>query len=706
LKIHGRPCRAKLLAAPPSAKHAVAMKPLFPLLLSLCAALPLFGDGFIPPAQTEKATRGDTMLADYFRNEVAALTEHCMEDVSTLDDWKSKRDEYRRQLQEMLGLWPMPERTDLKPAITGRITNEEFTVEKIYFQASPGLYCTANLYLPKNLQKPAPTILYECGHVRVAANGISYGNKAAYQADGAWFARNGYVCLVLDTLLAGEIQGIHTGTRDNGLWWWNSRGYTPAGVEAWFGILALDYLCTRSEVDTNRFGITGHSGGGAYSWTVTALDDRIKAAAPLAGMADLQSHILDGVLDSHCDCNFFINTYRWDFPQLAALVAPRPLLIGGTDNDRLFRLENTVRIHEKIRRIYRLYGATNKLGLAIAPGPHDETPELQLAVLRWFNRFLKGEEKPIELAAKKFFAPEQLRVFTTLPTDAINTNIADTFVPLAIEPGNTGVSPASPAESRRRDAGDPRADELRAALREKVFAGWPGDDAPLEPRRAFSVVREGVRFSAWDFTSQHDVRLRLYFLESTVKPAEAVELNVLNPSGWTNWLGAMRGKFESELSDEVAATDPSEGRVTQVPEDRDSQSSSLRVDENIALAFFAPRGVGLTAWSGDERQLTKIRRRFMLLGQTLDGMRVWDIRRALQAVHYVREADLAKVELHAGDTMAVNALYAALFEPNVRKLDLANVPKSQSEGPDYLNVLRVLDLPQVLEMLGDKAVIH
>ena len=50
-------------------------------------------------------------------------------------------------------------------------------------------------------------------------------------------------------------------------------------------------------MDTNRFGITGHSGGGAYSWTVTALDDRIKAAAPLAGMADVQSHILDGVMD-------------------------------------------------------------------------------------------------------------------------------------------------------------------------------------------------------------------------------------------------------------------------------------------------------------------------------------------------------------------------------------------------------------------------
>jgi hypothetical protein len=377
----------------------------------------------------------------------------------------------------MLGLWPYPERTDLKPVITGKLDHEEFTVEKLQFQALPGLYCTANLFLPKNSPQPAPTILYECGHWRLVTNGISYGNKAAavYQGDGAWFARNGYVCLVLDTVLAGEVQGIHTGTRDQGLWWWNSRGYTPAGVEAWFGIRALDYLSTRPEVDTNRFGITGHSGGGAYSWAVTALDDRIKVAAPLAGMADLHAHVVEGIMDSHCDCNFPINYYRWDFPQIAALAAPRPLLIGGTDRDGLFNLENTLRIHDKVRRLYQLHKATDKLGLILAPGGHDETPELQLAVLRWFNRHLKGEEKPIEMAVKKFFTPEQLRVFAELPTDAINTNI-DTFV--------HSLSPDPALRKRRPTPGRrPALRDLRnwPLLRDKVFAGWPADDLPLDP---------------------------------------------------------------------------------------------------------------------------------------------------------------------------------------------------------------------------------
>ncbi|MGC3960386.1 MAG: hypothetical protein QM813_21395 [Verrucomicrobiota bacterium] len=144
-------------------------------------------------------TPADAQLKQYFFNETATLSESCLADIRTLDDWTSQRIKFQRQYRMMLGLFPYPERTDLKPVITGKLDHEEFTVEKLQFQVLPGLYCTAALFLPKNATKPAPTILYESGHWRLVTNGISYGNKAAYQADGAWFARNGYVCLVLDT---------------------------------------------------------------------------------------------------------------------------------------------------------------------------------------------------------------------------------------------------------------------------------------------------------------------------------------------------------------------------------------------------------------------------------------------------------------------------------------------------------------------------
>ena len=662
--------RAKFLAVVSARQHSFTMKRLIALWITLA---------FAATIRAAEPSRADSQLKNYFASETAALSERCLTDIKTAEDWTSQRAEFRTQYQEMLGLLPMPERTDLKPVITGKLDHEEFTVEKLQFQASPGLYCTASLFLPKNSQKPEPTILYASGHYRLFTNGISYGNKAAYQADGAWFARNGYVCLVLDTLLAGEVQGIHTGTRDKGLWWWNSRGYTPAGVEAWFGIRALDYLSTRPEVDTNRFGITGHSGGGAYSWAVTALDDRVKVAAPLAGMADIHSHIVEGVMDSHCDCNFPINYHRWDFPQIAALAAPRPLLIGGTDNDRLFNLENTLRIHDKVRRIYKLLGATNKLGLAIAPGPHDEVPELQLAVLRWFNRHLKGDEKPVEMAVKKFFTPEQLRVFNELPTDAINTNIADTFVPMT--------------KPQKRSS-----TELAAVLREKVFAGWPSDDLPLEPKLTLSTERDGLKLSVWDFVSQHDVPLRLYLVEETANKTErAVKMEVLGESSGAMWLHNLRAAFGVPLSEEPSDT----SHIANIVSPLVGLKAELKAS-NTTLAWFAPRGVGLTKWSGDEKAQTKIRRRFMLLGQTLDGMRVWDIRRAVQMIHFVRDADVAKVELHASGPMGVNALHASLFESSVRRLDVSDLPKSERDAPDYLGVLRVTNTPEVIESLGDK----
>src|SRR5216110_2477621 len=117
-----------------------------------------------PAGPTTRGTeRGDRLLADYFRDQTAQIGGQCLADVKSALDWEAKKGEYRRQLAEMLGLWPMPEKTDLKPVITGKIDHPQFTVENLHFQSRPGLYVTGNLYIPKNLDKPAPTILYVCG---------------------------------------------------------------------------------------------------------------------------------------------------------------------------------------------------------------------------------------------------------------------------------------------------------------------------------------------------------------------------------------------------------------------------------------------------------------------------------------------------------------------------------------------------------------
>jgi dienelactone hydrolase len=631
-------------------------------------------------------SRGDAMIADYFREETAQLTADCLAEVQTREDWETQKPKYRRQLFEMLGLDPLPERTPLNETITGTVEHEEFFVEKLHFQSSPGLYVTGNLYRPKIVSGKLPAILYVCGHGRVKKDGISYGNKATYQHHGGWFARNGYICLIIDTLQLGEIEGIHHGTYNHNMWWWNSRGYTSAGVEAWNCIRALDYLQSREEVDPERIGVTGRSGGGAYSWWIAALDERIKVAVPVAGITSLHNHVVDGTVEGHCDCMFMVNTYRWDFPLVAALVAPRPLLISNSDKDRIFPLEGVIDVYSKTRRIYDLYGARDRLGLQITEGPHKDTQELRIHAFHWMNRFLKDEDPLIDQTAVKFFEPEQLKVFDELPADELNTTIQESFT-LSAEPKvpESGTDWAISANA------------WKTQLMEKSFRGWPQTAPDLDLEPAFTAERDGIRFSAWNFTSQNSIRLRLYLAyRSDLKPDELdlIVLNVLDEQGWQDFLATMRPGFEQKLTDETLPEGSSE---------RYEEQKKMFQNFKWGMAYLAPRGIGPTAWDQSERKQTQHRRRFQLLGQTLDGMRVWDIVRGCAALRQVEHLKSIPLWLQAERNMACNTLYASLFAPEIKRVDLWHLPPSHQAGPDYLNVLRVLDIPQAVAMAAERS---
>jgi dienelactone hydrolase len=638
---------------------------------ALCIIFSLLGLALLAAeaGKTRPAPPEIRQIEVWFAAETAALADWCLASAGSLAGWEAGAAGRRRKLQEMLGLLPMPERTDLKAVTTGRIERDEFIVEKLHFQASPRLYVTANLYLPRGGKAPFPAILYVCGHSRAVAGGVSYGNKTGYHHHGIWFARNGYVCLVIDTLQMGEIQGSHRGTYSEGQWWWNSRGFTPAGVETWFGIRALDYLCSRPEVDAQRIGMTGRSGGGAYTWFVAALDDRVKVAAPVAGITDLRNHVVDGTIEGHCDCMFPVNTYRWDFAQLAAMIAPRPLLIGNSDKDRIFPLDGVMRLHRKVRGVYELYGKTNHLGLLITEGPHADTQDLQLPVFRWFNRFLRSEDPVIEMAATRQFQPSELRVFEQLPADQINTRIPESFVPKA-DPG-AALSPE-------------RIEELRT----RVFGGWPLETAGRGFRQAEPLAQSqelGVVFKSYSFDTQPGLSLLLHtFRSPKVSKPKRVILEVLDSRDIEKSLAGFL--WRGEMTRETCAP-------------LRSKSES----EKALLAFFAPRGAEPTDWLHRDKRAPQVRRRFMLLGQTLDGMRVWDIRRCVQAAQSIREIKGLPIEVIAASDMGVNAAYAALFEPGISKLRLRDLPASHQAGPDYLNILRFTDIPEVLQWLGERA---
>ncbi|MBX3745441.1 MAG: acetylxylan esterase [Verrucomicrobiae bacterium] len=595
----------------------------------------------------------DAALRRYFAGETSRLEERARAGLERLARGGDERERLRQELLDMLGLWPMPERTPLQAVVAGKVEGDGFVVERLQFQSMPGLYVTGNLYRPAGAVGRLPGVLYVCGHAAVRTNGVSCGNKTAYQHHGMWFARHGYVCLTIDTLQLGEIEGDHHGTHRLGQWWWNSRGYTPAGVETWNGIRALDYLESRADVDAGRIGMTGRSGGGSYTWTTAAIDERVRVAAPVAGITDLRNHVVDGVVEGHCDCMYFVNTHQWDFAMKAALVAPRPLLIVNTDADTIFPLDGVQRVHAQVRRVYEALGAVDRLGLVIAPGPHRDTQDLQVPVFRWFNRHLKGEEPLIGEAAVRRLDPMALRVFGDLPEDQRNTTAQEWF---------------GSAEGRGGIVGEGVA-RLRS-LRERVFGGWPDEGSTGRMEKVEDRKVGSRRLRTWTFESQSDVPLRLDLVTAEDRPPGTLVLRVLDPRAAGVWAvrqlgdGWGRGEFEGE--------------------------------DATAWAFLAPRGIGEGGWSGDERKQVQIRRRFMLLGQTLDGMRIWDIRRGLAVLREVAP-ELARVELAAEGAMGVNALYAALFEPGVAGLDLQEWPASMREGPDYLNVGQVLDYPAAIE---------
>src|SRR5205807_590370 len=209
----------------------------------------------------------------------------------------------------------------------------------------------------------------------------------------------------------GEVPGKHHGTYNLDRFWWHSRGYTPAGVECWNGIRAIDYLCSLKYVDPEKIGVTGISGGGATTVWIAAADDRVKVAVPVSGMSDLHSYVTNKVINGHCDCMFLVNLHGWEWTTIAALIAPRPMLFANSDNDRIFPMDGNRRIIERLRQVYKMYDKPDAVDEHVSVGGHDYRPDLRLAIFKWINKHLRGDTGPIKDADDKPLPGQQLRVF-------------------------------------------------------------------------------------------------------------------------------------------------------------------------------------------------------------------------------------------------------------------------------------------------------
>lgn len=563
------------------------------------------------------------VLQSYFKQEVGRIAQQSdLRRFKTLEQWEATKAKLKIELADMLGLSPEPQRTDLEATTVGTIERDGIIVERIHFQAIPGLYVAANLYRPMEVDKPLPTILYVCGHSvqvenRPDGSKISYGNKTGYQKHGSWFARHGYVCLTIDTVQWGEFLGSHWGTYRDGRWDWVSMGYTPAGIETWSGIRALDYLVTRPEVDAERIGLTGRSGGGAYSWFVAALDERVKAVVPVAGITDLEDHVVNDCVSGHCDCMYFINYHGWDYPQLTGLIAPRPLLFANSDNDTIFPLSGVLRSYAQTQHIYDLYGQHDSLGLLITPGPHQDTPELQVGAFRWFERHLKNNDAVIDEAATARFQREELKVFSEFPENQRVTGIAEQF--------------AAPLQQRLGAESDEQllGQQLVNQMMERGVCDWPKHKEPLAEQRIWERITPQGKWSRWEYTSQTPWRLQALVFQPQ-QPTTGVRVKLVNSTTWQRF-------------SEIAELDKPETEIA----------------GNETLIYLPVRGFGPHAWSGTPTELNHIARSFYLLGQPLPGMQAWDAARGFELAAKITQGVSSPMVLEADEELHGVAFIAA-----------------------------------------------
>lgn len=609
-------------------------------------------------------------IREHLCREARRITDRALADYRDAPTWRRLLPERRRQYMEMLGLDTLPapgQRPPLNVQVTGVVERPHYRIEKLYYESLPKLYVTANLYVPAKLTSPAPGVLYVCGH--------SPKQKAPYQAHPRRFAELGFVSLIVDTIQLGEVRGYHHGPYYEGWFHWYSRGYTPAGIELLNGIRGLDLLAARPEVDSKRLGVTGISGGGATSWWVAAGDERVKAAAPVCGTATLASHLEDLTIDGHCDCMWWINTYRWDLADVGALIAPRALLIASANHDGIFTIGSIRQVHSQLLHLYKTLGAAENLRLVETPGGHGYHERSRTAVFAWFLKHLQGKDVPPEQVGDLDETPakqeseETLRVFVSgSPPDNRTPTIQEDFF---VRPTPPEITDHATLEQARKRA--------ITALREKTFGAFPASPPPLEVQVEFEYLDDSKTFgSRFAFTPEKGWRLHggLTLASGAPQPAPAV----------------------------VALRSLGEGRQDGTSGTSEEFLGKLRTP--WAKVVVDLRGTGETAW-GEELQW-HLRRASAWTGTTLASMWVYDALRALEAVRSLTQVDGKRVALAARSQLAAVALYAALLDGRVSALFLESAPASQDapsqrdgRGPaiEMLNCLRITDLAQVAGML-------
>ncbi len=327
---------------------------------------------FTDPSQTVKDARG---IASRDLNTPYTFPNY------TKAEWTEKVKALRQQIRVANGLVPAHEPTPLNAQIFGKIEREDYTVEKVYFEPFPGFFTTGNLYRPKGKTGSFPGIVSPHGHWgRGRLEDIERGSIPARCIN---FAKQGYVIFAYDMIgyndSGKQLEHRFGGARES-LW-----GLSAMGLQLQNGIRAIDFLQSLPDVDKERIGCTGASGGGTQTFILTAIDERIKVSAPV--------NMISATMQGGCLCENAPNLrLEASNLEIGALMAPRPLLLVSCTGDWTAKTPTVE--YPAIRSIYAHFDAEDKVHQVQIDAEHNYNKESREAVYAWFAKWLLGAEDP------------------------------------------------------------------------------------------------------------------------------------------------------------------------------------------------------------------------------------------------------------------------------------------------------------------------
>ena len=416
---------------------------------------------------------------------------------SDLDAWTREARDLRRQIEVAAGLWPLPEAAPLRPVRHGRVEREEYTVEKVSFASVPGHFVTGSLYLPRpgvgalGADGRRAGVLSPHGHwaqgrfhdagAATASRDLGSGaedfeaaSRHPLQARMVQLARMG--CVVFHYDMIGYASSSALNHRD-GFQDLDAvlRLHNALGVQTFNSIQALSFLGSLEEVDPERLGVTGASGGGTQTFVLCALDARPAAAFPAV--------MVSTGMQGGCVCEnasyFRLGTNN---AAIAALFAPRPMALSGADD---WTIDIEWRGFPQMREVWSLYGQPDAVRARCFPQyGHNYNRHARAEMASWFRRHLGLDDR----------AAMEERDF--VPLSRAEMEVFDAEHPM---PEATLDAAGLRAQMRRRDAevleravseGPEAFRELVGGAARVMFCPVPGPEEGLRWQRR-SLQRRG-----------------------------------------------------------------------------------------------------------------------------------------------------------------------------------------------------------------------